>query len=45
MRNISVKLYKIYTSGSGGDAIKNIFLSTGLATILFRGAEPFRQFW
>ena len=25
MRTISVKLYKIYTSGSGGDAIKNIF--------------------
>ena len=44
MGNIHVKLYEIWTSGSG-DIIERYFLSGALATLLFSGAEPFVQFW
>ena len=44
MRNNSVKLFSIWTSGSGGNVIKRHFLSRPLAAPLFVGAEPFVQF-
>ena len=40
MGNFQVKLYEIWTSGSGGD-----FLSRALAGPLFSGLEPFVQYW
>ena len=45
MRNNSVKLVWIWTSGSGGNVIKRHFLSRALAAHLFGGAKPFVQFW
>ena len=45
MRNNSVKLYEIMTSGSCGDVIQRHFLSRALAAHLFSGLEPFVQFW
>ena len=42
---IHVKLYEIWTSGSGGDVVNRHFLSIPLATPLFSGLEPFLQFW
>ena len=44
IRNNSVKLFLIWTSGSGGNVFKRHFLSRGLAAPLFGGAEPFVQF-
>ena len=44
MRNISVKLFRIWTSCSGGNDIKRHFLSRALAAPLFGGAEPFCYF-
>ena len=44
MGNIHVKLYQIWTSGSG-DVVYRRFLSRALAAPLFRGLEPFVQFW
>ena len=44
MRKISVKLFLIWTRGSG-DAVQKYFLSRALAAHLFSGAEPFVQFW
>ena len=37
---VHVKLYEIWTSGSGGDIVQRYFLSGALATLLFSGAEP-----
>ena len=45
MGNIHVKLYGIWTSGSEGDVFLRHFLSGALAAPLFRGPEPFVQFW
>ena len=45
MRNNSVKLFWIRTSGSGGNAAKRYFLSRALVALLFIRAEPFMQFW
>ena len=45
MRNIHVKLYDIWASGSGVDVIQRYFLSGALAALLFSGGEPFVQFW
>ena len=39
MRNISVKIFWNFTSGSGGDVAQKL-LSVVLATFLFCGAEP-----
>ena len=44
MRNTTVKLFRIRTSGSG-EAFKRYFLSGALAALLFSDAEPFVQFW
>ena len=44
VRNNSVNLFCIWTSGSGGDVVKSI-LSRALAVPLSRGGEPFVQFW
>ena len=44
MRDISVKLYWIWTSGSGG-IVLIYFLSRALVADVFGGAEPFVQFW
>ena len=41
---IHVKLYEIWTSGSGGNAVLRSFLSGALAALLFSGAYPFVQF-
>ena len=41
----SVKFYGIWTSGSGGNAVKRYFLSRALAAPLFSGLEPFVQFF
>ena len=41
MRNNSLKLFRISTSGSVGNVIKRHFLSRALAASLFGGAEPF----
>ena len=35
-----MRLFSIWTSGSGGDAIKMYVLSGALAALLFSGAEP-----
>ena len=43
MRNNSVKLFRIWTSGSG-DVVKD-FLSRALSALMFNPAEPFVQFW
>ena len=46
MRNNSAKLFKIWTSGSGGNVIKTFLLiSRALAAPLFGGAEPYVQFY
>ena len=45
MRNIHVKLYEIWTSGSGRDVFNIYFLSRALAGPLFSGLEPFVQYW
>ena len=37
--------FLIWTSGSGGNVIKQHFLSRALAAPLFSEAEPFVQFW
>ena len=42
--NIYVKLYEIWTSGSGGDIVYRHFLSRALAAPLFSGLEPFVQY-
>ena len=42
MRNISVKLFSIWTSGL--DDFKD-FLSRALAALMFSRLEPFMQFW
>ena len=44
MRNNSVKLFLIWTSGSGVNVIKRHFLSRALAAPLFGGVEPFVHF-
>ena len=44
MGHIHVKLYEIWTSGSGGNVVYRYFLSRGLAALLFSGLEPFVQF-
>ena len=44
MRNNSVKLFWIWTSGLGADVVKNI-LSRGLAAPVYAGADPLVQFW
>ena len=44
MGNIPVRLYEIWTSGSG-DVVSRHFLSRALAAPLFSGLEPFVQFW
>ena len=38
-----MKFDEIWTSGSGGDAVKSHFLSRALAAPLFSGLEPFVQ--
>ena len=45
MGNIHVKLYGIWTSGSGGNAIKRHVLSRALAAPLFDGVGLFMHFW
>ena len=45
MRDISVKLLYVWTSGLGRDVVKIFPLSTALAVILFGRLEPFRQLW
>ena len=45
MRNNSVKLFWIWTIGSGGNVIEIHFLSRALAAPLFSGVEPLVQFW
>ena len=45
MGNIHVKLYEIWTSGSGGDVVERHVLSRALAAPLFSGMEPFVQTW
>ena len=45
MGNIHMKLYEIWTSGSGGDVALRHFLSRSLAAPLFSGLEPFVQYW
>ena len=44
MGNIHVKLYDIWTSGSGGDVVLRHFLIIALAASLFSGLEPFVQY-
>ena len=44
MRNISVKLFGIWTSGSGRNVFKRYFLSRALEALLIGQAEPFVQF-
>ena len=44
MGNIHVKLYEIWTSGSG-DVVQRHFLSRALTAPLFSGLEPFVQYW
>ena len=43
--NIHVKLYEIWTSGSGGDVFKDISHLELWQPFLFSGPEPFVQFW
>ena len=38
MWNVHVKLYEIWTSGSGGDVVLRHFLSRALAALLVSGA-------
>ena len=45
MGNIHVKIYGIWSSGSGGNVTKRHVLSRAPAASLFGGAEPFMQFW
>ena len=40
-----MKLFSIWTSGSGGDVVERHLLSRGLAAPLLSGAEQFVQFW
>ena len=44
MENFHVKLYEIWTSGSGGDVVLRHFLSRAMAAHLFSGMEPFMQY-
>ena len=39
-----MKLYEIWISGSGVDAVSRYFLSGALVALLFSEAEPFVQF-
>ena len=41
MRNNSLKLFRIWTSGSGENVIKRLFISRAMTAPLFGGAEPF----
>ena len=43
--NTNVKLFLIWTSGSGGDVVKRHLLCRALKSFLFSGAVPFVQFW
>ena len=43
MGNIHVKLYEIWTSGSGGDVVNRDFLSIALTALLFSRPKPFVQ--
>ena len=45
MRNISVKLFKILTSGSGKDNILRHLSSRALETPVLSLAKVFVQFW
>ena len=45
IRNNSVKLFRIWTSGSRENVIKTHYLSKALKTPLFSGAKAFVQFW
>ena len=45
MGNIHVKLYEIWTIGSGGDVFYRHFLTRALAAPLFSGLQPFVQYW
>ena len=45
MAHSQLKFNEIWTSGSGGDAVKRYFLPGALADLLFSEAEPFVQFW
>ena len=45
MGNIHVKLYEIWTSGSGEDVVLRHFLSRALAAPLFSGLKLFVQIW
>ena len=44
MRNNSMKIIRIWTSGSGGDITLKYFLSRSLATHSFGGEELFVHF-
>ena len=44
MGNIHMKLYEIWTSGSGGDIVQRHFLPRALVAPLFSGMEPFVQY-
>ena len=45
IRNNSVKLFWIWTSGSRENVIKRHYLSKALTAPLFKWAKPFVQFW
>ena len=45
MRNSSVKLFCILTSGSEENVIRRHFLSKALTALLMSGVEPFEQCW
>ena len=45
MRNISVILFLIWTSGSEEDIVNSHLSSRALVIPLFSGEEPFVQFW
>ena len=45
VRNISLKLFCIWTRGSGDDVFLRYFLSTALVALLLSGAKTFVQFW
>ena len=45
MQNISVIQYRIWNSGSRGNAVLRHFISRALVATLFSRPEPFVQFW
>ena len=45
IRNNSVKLFCIWTSGLVGNAVNRYLLSRALVVFLFNQAESFVQFW